>query len=113
MIRDRMQRQRFELKYLLDESTALNQREYFQTYLEFDEASVGKPNFSYRVNSLYLDSDKLYTFWDWVNSNRNRFKLRMRFYDSRPETPVFLEIKRRVHGCILKQRCAIAKEAAP
>jgi len=107
-----MQRQRFELKYLLEESTALNLRDFVQTHLEFDEASVGKPNFSYRVNSLYLDSDKLYTFWDWVNSNRNRFKLRMRFYDARPDTPVFLEIKRRVHGCILKQRCAIRKQAA-
>ena len=110
---DRMQRQRFELKYLLTESKALAIREFVQAHLDLDEASVGQPNLSYRVNSIYLDSDRLYTFWDWVNSNRNRFKLRMRFYDSHADAPVFLEIKRRVCHCILKQRCGILKKAAP
>jgi hypothetical protein len=108
-----MQRERFELKYVIDEATALRIRDFVKTYLEPDEAGVGNPNHSYRVNSLYLDSDQLYTFWDWVNANRNRFKLRMRFYDSNPDAPVFLEIKRRVSGCILKQRCGIRKHAAP
>lgn len=65
------------------------------------------------VNSLYLDSPHLDTFYDWVNANRNRFKLRIRFYDSHPDSPVFLEIKRRVSSCILKQRCKIRKAAAP
>lgn len=106
-----MQRQRFELKYLVDEATALDLRAFVSSYLAWDEASVGQPNYSYRVNSIYLDSQKLYTFWDWVNANRNRFKLRMRFYDSYPDTPVYLEIKRRVCGCILKQRCGIRKSA--
>jgi len=110
---DRMQRQRFELKYLVSETTALNLRSFLRGYLEFDEASVGQPGYSYRVNSIYLDSERLRTFRDWVNSNRNRFKLRMRFYDCAPETPVFLEIKRRVCGCILKERCAITKQTAP
>lgn len=113
MIPDRMQRQRFELKYLLDEPTALRLRDFVLTYLELDEAGVGKPDGAYRVNSLYLDSEQYYTFWDWVNSNRNRFKLRMRFYDPDPDSPLFLEIKRRVGGCILKQRCGIRKQAAP
>lgn len=113
MIQDRMQRQRFELKYVLDESTALGIRDFVKTHLDLDEAGAGNPDYSYRVNSIYLDSDGLYIFWDWVNANRNRFKLRMRFYDSGPDTPVFLEIKRRVSGCILKQRCCIRKHAAP
>ena len=113
MAQDRMQRQRFELKYMLEEATALAVRDFVSAHLDLDEASLGKPNRSYRVNSIYFDSDPLYTFWDWVNSNRNRFKLRMRFYDSSPDTPVFLEIKRRVGSCILKERCAIRKSAAP
>jgi hypothetical protein len=111
MPQDQMQQQRFEFKYLVDETTALELRAFVNAYLPFDEASVGRPNYSYRVNSIYLDSERLYTFWDWVNANRNRFKLRMRFYDSNPDTPVFLEIKRRVCGCILKQRCGIRKNA--
>lgn len=106
-----MQRQRFEFKYLLSEETALSLREYIGMYLDMDEAGVGRPDYAYRVNSIYVDSDRLYTFRDWVNSNRNRFKLRMRFYDEHADTPVFLEIKRRVSSCILKQRCAIRKSA--
>ena len=113
MTGDRMQRQRFELKYLLDEPTTQGVRDFVQSHLHLDEAGVGKPDCAYRVNSLYLDSPHLYTFYDWVNANRNRFKLRMRFYDSHPDSPVFLEIKRRVSSCILKQRCGIRKAAAP
>lgn len=108
---DRMQRQRFEYKYLVDETIALGVRDFVSAYLAFDDASVGRPNYSYRVNSIYLDSEQLSTFWDWVNSNRNRFKLRMRFYDAGPDAPVFLEIKRRLCGCILKQRCGIRRDA--
>lgn len=111
MALDRMQRQRFEFKYLVNEATALDLRAFVSAYRAFDDASVDKPNYSYRVNSIYLDSERLNTFWDWVNANRNRFKLRMRFYEACPDAPVFLEIKRRVCGCILKQRCGILKSA--
>lgn len=109
MAQDRMQRQRFEFKYVVDEPTALGLRAFAGSCLEPDEASAGKPDLSYRVNSLYLDSDPLYTYWDWINANRNRFKLRVRFYDASPDTPAYLEIKRRVCGCIQKQRCAVRK----
>ncbi len=112
MMRDRMQHERYELKYLLDERQALGIREFVRGFLELDEAGVGQPFDSYRVNSLYLDSPALLTFWDWINANRNRFKLRMRFYDPRPESPVFLELKRNTGGCIRKQRCGIRKQAA-
>lgn len=110
---DRMQRQRFEFKYLVEEAKALAIRGFVRGVLVLDEAGVGKPDFSYRVNSLYLDSPDFATFWNWVNADRNRFKLRMRFYDPQPDTPIFLEIKRRVNACILKQRCGIRKSAAP
>ncbi len=113
MSHDRMQRQRFELKYVLDEVTALRIRKFAGSRLELDEAGVDNSTLSYRVNSIYLDSPHLLTFWDWVNSNRNRFKLRMRFYDPAEDKPVFLEIKRRVASCIVKERCAIRKCAAP
>lgn len=113
MSHDRMQRQRFEFKYVLEEATALEVRDYVNRHLDLDEAGVGKPNYAYPVNSIYLDSPSLLTFWDWVNADRNRFKLRMRYYDESPNTPVYLEIKRRVANCILKQRCALQKAAAP
>ena len=46
MSRDRMQKSRFELKYLIPEETALLVRDFVRSYLDFDEYSVGKPNYS-------------------------------------------------------------------
>jgi SPX domain protein involved in polyphosphate accumulation len=111
MARDRMQKQRFELKYLISEETALKVREFVQSYLDFDEYSVGKPNYSYPVHSVYLDSDDLRTYWDTINGNKNRFKLRLRYYSTHAEAPVFFEIKRRMNSCILKQRGGVRQDA--
>jgi hypothetical protein len=110
-MRDKMQLQRLELKYIIDESTALAVRDHVSTRLELDEFSVGKPNFSYPVHSLYLDSDDLHLYQSTVNSDKNRYKLRMRYYTDQPGAPVFFEIKRRVDSAILKQRGGVKREA--
>lgn len=106
-----MQKQRFELKYMLEEDMACQVRELIAAHLELDENGVGKPNYSYPVHSLYLDSPDLYTFWTTINGDKNRFKLRIRFYNDLPTSPVFFEIKRRMNNCILKQRGGVKKEA--
>jgi len=108
---DKMQLQRFELKYMIDEDVAKGVRDFVSTHLELDEFSVGKPNFSYPVHSLYLDSDDLHLFQSTVNSDKNRFKLRLRYYSDNPGSPVFFEIKRRVDNAILKQRAGVKREA--
>lgn len=110
---DRMQRQRFEIKYVIDEEIARQARQFVRAHLELDENGVGKPNYSYPVHSLYFDSPLLHTFWSTINGDKNRFKLRVRFYDNAPMSPVFLEIKRRVNSCILKQRAGVRKQAVP
>src|SRR5437667_12809434 len=110
MFRDRMQHQRFELKYLISEPTALLVRDFVRSYLEMDEYSVGRPNYSYPVHSLYLDSQELRLYWDTINGNKNRFKLRLRYYSTSPDTPVFFEIKRRMNNCILKQRGGVRQD---
>src|SRR5678809_1404731 len=111
MARDRMQQQRFELKYLIPEETALLIRDFVRSYLEMDEYSVGRPNYSYPVHSLYLDSHELRLYWDTINGNKNRFKLRLRYYSTNPDTPVFFEIKKRMNNCILKQRGGVRHDA--
>lgn len=108
---DRMQQQRFELKYLIDEPIALRIRDFVRCHLSFDENSAGKPNFSYPVHSVYLDSDDLVTYWDTINGNKNRFKLRMRYYSAEPDEPVFFEIKRRMNNCIMKQRGVVRQSS--
>src|SRR5204863_3198832 len=111
MRRDRMQQQRFELKYLIPEQTALLVRDFVRSYLEMDEFSVGRPNYSYPVHSLYLDSDDLQLYWRTINGDKNRFKLRLRYYSINEESPVFFEIKRRMNNCILKQRGGVRQDA--
>jgi hypothetical protein len=113
MPRDRLQRQRFEQKYILTEAQAQGAREFVSGYLELDENGVGKPHYSYPVHSLYLDSGLLDTFWATINGDKNRYKLRLRFYDNHEDTPVFFEIKRRLNSCILKQRGGVRKDAVP
>ena len=113
MGKDRLQTSRFELKYLVNEATALQVREFVLSYLELDENGVGKPNYSYPVHSVYLDSEDLKTYWTTINGDKNRFKLRLRFYNNNPDTPVFFEIKRRMNNCIMKQRGAVRRDSVP
>ncbi len=100
---------RFEFKYRVTESTADLVRDYVGSFLEVDHYASGSANNSYPVNSCYLDSHDLQTFWHTVNGARDRYKLRVRTYDDRPESPVFFEIKRRVHGRIIKHRGAVRR----
>src|SRR6267143_7058571 len=113
MSRDRMQQPPFELKYLIRESTAQRVRDFVRCYLGMDEFGVGKPNYSYPVHSLYLDSDNLEIYWRTVNGDKNRYKLRLRYYSDNPKSPVFFEIKRRMKDVILKQRGGVKQAAVP
>ncbi len=107
----RLQSQRFELKYRVSEGVARMVRDFASAYLELDEFGAGSEGNSYPVHSLYLDAPDLALYWHTINGNKNRHKLRIRFYDELPGSPVFLEIKRRVNNAILKQRCAVRREA--
>ena len=107
----RLQPQRFELKYLIEESIALPLRDFLSCHLELDEFGRRYPSLSYPVHSLYLDSDDLATHQASINGTKNRFKLRLRYYDDRPDTPVFFEVKARVNDCILKRRCGVRRPA--
>lgn len=107
-----LQFQRFELKYVVPPETALQVRDFVQSYLEPDEHARDSQDGSYAIHSLYLDSDRLSFFWHTVNGDRNRLKLRVRFYDDAPQSPVFFEIKRREGDVIRKQRAAIRRENA-
>ena len=113
MAQDNMQMQRWELKYLIPEDVALALREFVSSYLEIDEYGANRPNLSYSIHNLYLDSDDLNIYWGTINGNKNRFKLRLRFYadNPNPQAPVFFEIKRRMNEAILKQRCGVQRGA--
>ena len=111
MAEDRLQLQRFELKYMIREDAALAIRDFIGAYLEIDEFGATLPNYSYPVHSLYLDSDDLKIYHGTINGDKNRFKLRLRFYENRPEAPVYFEIKRRMNNTISKQRGGVRRDA--
>ncbi|MBC8094705.1 MAG: polyphosphate polymerase domain-containing protein [Akkermansiaceae bacterium] len=111
MAQDNLQPQRFELKYLVSEEVALAMRDFVRSYLVPDEFAAQSPTLTYPNHSLYLDSDDLQLYRDVINGVKNRYKLRLRYYDENPVAPVFFEIKRRSDNAILKERGAVRRDA--
>ncbi len=107
--RHKMQASRFEFKFVIDESCAQGMRDFMSGYLEPDEHASKSPDHSYPVNSLYIDSPSLMLYRQTDGGLKNRFKLRVRFYDGEPDSPAFLEIKRRITGVICKERAVISR----
>ena len=111
MAEDKMQLQRWELKYIIPEELALAVREFVRSYLELDEYGAKRGDLSYTIHNLYLDSGDLAIYWGTINGTKNRYKLRLRFYEDNPAAPVFFEIKRRMNDAILKQRGGVKRGA--
>ena len=108
--RHRLQTSRFELKFIINEHCAAGIRDFARGYLEPDEFADPNQGNSYLISSLYLDNRELSLYRQTVAGEKNRFKLRIRFYDNNPDNPAFLEIKRRVTDVICKERAAITRE---
>lgn len=111
MADDKMQLQRWELKYVIPEEVALAARDFVRSYLELDEYGAKRADLSYTIHNLYLDSRDLAIYWGTINGNKNRYKLRLRFYEDNPNAPVYFEIKRRMNEAILKQRGGVKRHA--
>jgi len=107
----RLQSSRFEFKYVIDESLVRPLRDFARSYLTTDEHADPAQNHEYEVCSLYLDSPTLTLCRATMQGHKNRFKLRIRFYDHSPHSPAYFEIKRRQNDVILKQRAAVRREA--
>lgn len=110
MATDRLQTQRFELKYLISNEKAWAVRRFVGCYLKPDEFAANQQDFSYPVHSLYLDSPDLTTYQAVQCGEKNRFKLRIRYYRDNDET-VYFEIKRRTNEVISKMRAKVRREA--
>jgi hypothetical protein len=106
-----LQFQRFELKYVVADALAVHVRDFVSAYLTLDEFGATRPDLSYPVHSLYLDSADQSLYQSTINGDRNRYKLRIRFYEGRDNDPVFFEIKRREDCAIYKLRCAVRRES--
>lgn len=107
-----LQSSRFEYKYYVTEAQAADITTFIKTYLEPDEFLLKFGGIGYPVCSLYLDNSGLLLYDQTIQGQKNRFKLRIRFYDDDQSNPAFLEIKRRETDVIKKQRCAVSREGA-
>jgi hypothetical protein len=103
---------RYERKFVVTERTAESVRRFVSAYLVPDEHMAGAGLDGYRVCSLYLDTPHLGLYRQSQQGIKNRYKLRIRFYDERPDGPVFLEIKKRTTETVHKLRAIMPKPAA-
>jgi hypothetical protein len=107
-----MQGSRFEQKYIISEEKALEVRAFGGSRFQLDEHGAGKPNYSYAVHGLYLDSTDLKLYWGTINGEKSRYKLRLRFYEENADAPVYFEIKHRTDTrCRIKKRAAVRRDA--
>lgn len=104
-------RNRFERKYLLTEADALKVRRAILPRVSPDEHLRPGMDRGYPVYSLYMDSPDLALYRSAAVGHKNRFKLRIRYYDDRDTSPIFCEIKKRVDQTISKQRAGLHREA--
>jgi len=108
--RHQLQSSRFELKYLISEPCARGIRNFLRSHLEVDQYAQPGLGYAYSISSLYLDSSDWVLFRQTIDGLKNRFKLRIRFYDNDAESPAYLEIKRRETDVIRKERAAVTRE---
>jgi hypothetical protein len=109
MLMDRYQKQRFELKYQIPATLIEPIRQFVSSYLQLDGYAVDRPDLAYPVHSLYLDSRDMRLYQSTINGDRNRYKLRIRYYAQDPQAPLFFEIKSRRDRVIRKQRSMVRR----
>ncbi len=107
----KLQACRREFKYIIDHSTAREIRRFVLAYLQPDAYTDPHADHGYEVHSLYLDNRDLRLCQATLDGLKNRFKLRIRFYDECDASPAYCEIKRRVNDIILKERAAVSRDA--
>lgn len=101
--------ERQEAKYVIHPSLVPEIREFIEPFCVPDPNTEGYPP-EYVLTTLQLDSPDLALYRATREEAISRFKLRARRYGAASGGPVFLEIKRRIRGMVLKSRCLIPGE---
>lgn len=104
--------QRFECKYLINEDQVQGIREHIRAFTQPDPYAKKAPDGCYVIQSLYLDGPDLRLFRETQEGVKKRLKLRIRCYSDCDSLPVYMEIKRRYNGLVLKARARTMRDAA-
>lgn len=103
---------RFECKYLVSPLLLPSIRQFVRAFAAVDPLAALAPDQRYSICSLYLDTDDLLFYRQYLGGERSRFKLRARTYADDQASPVFLEVKSRVNRLVSKQRAVLTREQA-
>ena len=96
---------RFEFKYLVPSENYSALRSALLPFLEMDRFAAKHPNGMYTVRSIYFDTPGFEMYHTKIDGIAHRMKVRIRGYNQGNDgSPVFMEIKRKYEGPILKNR---------
>jgi len=99
---------RKEFKYYVPIERYAALRERFLKYMEHDSFCKDRKSNIYSVRSIYFDTPGLLFYYEKIDSQALRKKLRVRSYNTQGEHDVaFLEIKRKIRNIIYKDRAGI------
>ncbi len=104
---------RYELKYLLRRSQLPGLVADLRQWLHLDEN--GDERGVYPITSLYYDTPDYKAYWDKIDGQRSRRKVRVRVYGDQcvtADTPAFVEVKQRVNKLMRKRRAQLDYGAA-
>jgi SPX domain protein involved in polyphosphate accumulation len=92
---------RYELKYLVDDAGARALALDLATHMTPDPHSGEE---GYTVHSIYWDSPDFVFFWEKIEGEKYRRKLRFRRYEGASGESAFIEIKQRIAHTVQKRR---------
>ena len=96
---------RYELKYLLTMEQKQKMLQAMQPYMQLDQ--YGRTT----IRNLYFDTDNFLLIRRSIEKPLYKEKLRLRSYQpAKPESPVFVELKKKYNDVVYKRRVAIAND---
>jgi hypothetical protein len=96
---------RFEFKYLVPVEQYDLLKAALLPFLQLDRFAAQQPKGLYTVRSIYFDTPGFEMYHTKVDGIAHRMKVRLRGYNiGNDDSPVFMEIKRKYEGPILKNR---------
>lgn len=96
---------RYEFKYLIPNEQYTALRSVLLPFIQRDRFAMKQPNGMYTVRSIYFDTPDFEMFHTKINGIAHRMKVRLRGYNiGDDDSLVFMEIKRKYEGPILKNR---------
>ncbi len=102
---------RYENKYMLDESTFEKLQNKLSEYMKLDAYNENRE--TYTVTNLYYDTLDNHLIRTSIQKPKYKEKLRLRAYRvPEPESKVYLEIKKKVAGLVNKRRSTLKLEEA-